>query len=356
MNDPIGFAIIGTGAIADVHAGAIRQNPGARLVSAYSRNPTTRSAFATRHGCHSAENLEEIVVDSSVHAVCITTPSGAHAETAVPVLEAGKAVLCEKPLEVSLEAVDQILSAAERGDGVVAGVFQMRLGRGARLLKQAIDAGRFGRLTLCSAYIKWWRAQSYYANSPWKGSWRLDGGGALMNQGIHAVDLLQWLVGLPDEVSAFFGTLAHPGMEAEDTVAATLRFPHGALGVIEAATSAFPGTDLRLEIIGDRGTAVLVNDRLVRWEFAEQFPEDDQTLASNDAAVIKGGTSDPMAMTNEGHCRLVDDLVEALREGRPPMISGAEARRAVALVLAIYEAARSGRRTRVAEERRLNSP
>ena len=356
MNDPIGFSIIGTGAIADVHAGAIRQNPWARLVSAYSRNAATRSAFAVRHGCGSAESLEEIVTDSSIRAVCITTPSGAHAEAAVPVLEAGKSVLCEKPLEVGLEAVDRILAAAERGGGVVAGVFQMRLGRGARLLKQAIDAGRFGRLTLCSAYIKWWRAQSYYTNSPWKGTWRLDGGGALMNQGIHAVDLLQWLVGLPDEVSAFFGTLAHPGMEAEDTVAAALRFPHGALGVIEAATSAFPGTDLRLEIIGDRGTAVLVNDRLVRWEFAERLPEDGQVLASGDVAVIKGGTSDPMAMTHEGHCRLIDDLVEALREGRAPMISGAEARRAVALVLAIYDAARSGRRTRVAKERYFKSP
>jgi predicted dehydrogenase len=350
MNDPVGFAIIGTGAIADVHAGAIRQTPGARLVSAYSRNAVTRSAFAMRHSCRSAESLEEIVADSSIRAICITTPSGAHAEAAVPLLEAGKAVLCEKPLDVSLEAVDRILSAAERGSGVVAGVFQMRLGRGAQLLKQAIDAGRFGRLTLCSAYIKWWRAQSYYENSPWKGTWRLDGGGALMNQGIHAVDLLQWLVGLPDEVSALFGTLAHPCMEAEDTVAAALRFPHGALGVIEAATSAFPGTDLRLEIIGSHGTAVLVNDRLVRWEFAEPLPNDDQIHVSSNTPVIKGGTSDPMAMTNEGHRRLVEDLVEALREGRPPMISGAEARRAVALVLAIYEAARSGRRTRVAEE------
>ena len=356
MNDPIGFAIIGTGAIADVHAGAIRQNRGARLVSAYSRNPATCSAFATRHGCRSAESLEEIVTDSSIHAVCITTPSGAHAEAAVPVLEAGKAVLCEKPLEVSLEAVDRILSAAESGGGVLAGVFQMRLGRGAQLLKQAIGAGRFGRLTLCSAYIKWWRAQSYYVNSPWKGTWRLDGGGALMNQGIHAVDLLQWLVGLPDEVSAFFGTLAHPGVEAEDTVVAAMRFPHGGLGVIEAATSAFPGTDLRLEIIGDRGTAVLVNDRFVRWEFAERLPDDDQLLASSDVSVIKGGTSDPMAMTNEGHCCLVDDLVEALQEGRKPMISGTEARRAVALVLAIYEAARSGQRTRVAKERCLKFP
>ena len=347
MNDPIGFAIVGTGAIADFHAAAIRGDAGARLVAAYSRDGVKRAEFAKRHECRAAASLEEIVRDPEVRVVCITTPSGAHAESAVPMLEAGKVVLCEKPLEVSLDAVDRILAAEKRGRGVLAGVFQMRLGRGARVLKAAIDAGRFGRLTLCSAYVKWWRAHAYYTSSPWKGTLRLDGGGALMNQGIHAVDLLQWLAGLPEEVSAFSGTLAHTGIEAEDTVVASLRFPSGALGTIEAATSAYPGSDLRIEIIGERGTAVLVNDRIVRWEFAERLPDDDAVLADDGGPAIKGGSSDPMAMSHEGHSRLVDDLVGALREGRPPMIPGAEARRAVSLVLAIYEAARSGSRVKV---------
>lgn len=167
-----------------------------------------------------------------------------------------------------------------------------------------------------------------------------------MNQGIHAVDLLQWLAGMPEEVSAFSGTLAHPTIEAEDTVVAALRFQNGALGTIEAATSAYPGSDLRIEIIGDRGSATLVNDKLVRWEFAEPLPEDASVFADV-APVSKGGSSDPMALSHEGHCRLVDDLVHALCEGRPPMIPGAEARNAVALVRAIYEAARSGSRTKV---------
>ncbi len=347
MNDPIGFAIVGTGAIADFHANAIRGNAGACLVSAYSRGVARCAEFAQRHECRAAGSLDEIVRDAAVRVVCITTPSGAHAEAAVPVLEAGKAVLCEKPLEISLEAVDRILAAEKRGRGVLAGVFQMRLGRGARVLKAAIDAGRFGRLTLCSAYVKWWREHSYYTSSPWKGTLRLDGGGALMNQGIHAVDLLQWLAGLPEEVSAFSGTLAHAGIEAEDTVVASLRFPGGALGTIEAATSAYPGSDLKIEIIGDRGTAVLANDRIVRWEFAEPSPEDGAVLADCSASAIHGGASDPMAMTNEGHRLLVADLADALREGRPPMIPGAEARRAVSMVLAIYEAARSGSRVKV---------
>ena len=347
MNDPIGFAIVGTGAIADFHAAAVRGNDGARLVAAYSRDAARCGEFAARHGCRAAASLDEIVRDAGIRAVCITTPSGAHAEAAVPVLEAGKAVLCEKPLEISLDAVDRILAAAERGQGMLAGVFQMRLGRGARILKAAIEAGRFGRLTLCSAYVKWWREHGYYTSSPWKGTLRLDGGGALMNQGIHAVDLLQWLAGLPEEVSAFSATLAHPGIEAEDTVVASLRFPGGALGTIEAATSAYPGSDLRIEIIGERGTAVLVNDRLVRWEFAERLSGDDAVLADDGGPAIKSGSSDPMAMTHEGHRLLVADLVDALREGRAPMIPGAEARRAVSLVLSIYEAARSGSRVKV---------
>ncbi len=343
----IGFAIIGTGAIADVHAGAIRANAGAKLISAFSRGSAARADFAKRHECQAAESLEEIIRDPAVHAVCITTPSGAHAEAAVPLLEAGKAGLCEKPLEISLDAVDRILAAAERGGGMLAGIFQNRLGRGAGILKRAIAAGRFGQLTLCSAYVKWWRARSYYTGSAWKGTWRLDGGGALMNQGIHAVDLLQWLAGMPAEVSAFSATLAHPGIEAEDTIVASLRFAHGALGSIEAATSAYPGSDLRIEIIGERGTAVLVNDRLVRWEFAEPLPEDAAVLEDDGSPAIKGGAADPMAITHEGHRRLVADLVDALRENRPPMIPGAEARNAVALVLAIYEAARTGSRAKL---------
>ena len=347
MSNPIGFAIIGSGMIAEVHAQAIAQTPEARLVAVCTRDAERGAAFAKTYGCRAAKDVRELADDPAVQAVCIATPSGAHAEVAVPFLEKGKAVLCEKPMEISLAAVDRILAAAERGGGVLAGVFQMRLGRGARVLKAAVEAGRFGRLTMCGAYIKWWRAQSYYASSAWKGTWAMDGGGALMNQGIHAVDLLQWLVGLPAEVSGFFGTLAHAGVEAEDTVAAALRWPDGACGVIEAATSCWPGSDLRIEISGDRGSATLVNDRIVRWEFAEPQAGDEDVLRDDGGNAIKGGTSDPRGMSSEGHRVLVRDLACALQEGRAPMIPGAEARRAVARVLAIYESARSGRAVRL---------
>ena len=347
MSQPIGFAIIGTGMIAQFHADAMRQVPGAELRAVFSRAQDKCREFAEKNGCRAASSLSEVVDDEAIRAACVTTPSGAHADAAIPFLEAGKAVLCEKPLEVSLASVDRILAAAQRGGGQLAGVFQSRFGFGAQQLKRAVDTGRFGRLTLCSAYIKWWREQSYYDSSSWKGTWRLDGGGALMNQGIHAVDLLQWLVGLPEQVSAFFGTLAHSGMEAEDTLAATLKFRHGALGVIEAATSTWPGQDLRIEIIGDKGAAELVKDRITRWQFSDPEPGDEVVLRNEAAGAIGGGASNPAAISAEGHRLLIEDLVAAINERRAPMIPGSEARKAVALVTAIYDSARSGRATSV---------
>src|SRR4030095_10627187 len=175
ISDPIGFCIIGPGMIADFHATAIKAVPGTRLVAAYSRGADKCREFAAKQGCQPATSIGELLKNPAIHAACITTPSGAHAEAAVPFLEAGKAVLCEKPLEISLEAVDRILAAEKKGGGVLAGVFQNRLRRAAQFMETAIEAGRFGRLTLCSAYIKWWRAQSYYESSNWKGTWKLDG-------------------------------------------------------------------------------------------------------------------------------------------------------------------------------------
>ncbi|MEA3208610.1 MAG: UDP-N-acetyl-2-amino-2-deoxyglucuronate dehydrogenase [Chthoniobacter sp.] len=337
-SDPIGFAIIGTGMIAEFHANAIRAVPGAKLIGAYGNVPEQRHAFCEKFGLREYESLEAVIADPEIAATTVATPSGLHAAVAVPVLEAGKAVLCEKPIDVTLEAVDAILAAEKRGNGRLACVFQSRFGAGAQALKAAVEAGRFGRLTMCSAYVKWWRDQSYYGTSGWKGTWKIDGGGALMNQGVHAVDLLQWLAGLPEEVSAFHATLAHT-MEAEDTLTALLRFPSGALGVIEAATSTWPGDDLQIEIDGDKGSATIVNDKVTRWDFAEKQPGDEAVLRNEGAGKIGGGAADPKAIPIEGHRRLIEDLVNAIREGRAPMIPGTDARGAIALIRACYESA-----------------
>jgi UDP-N-acetyl-2-amino-2-deoxyglucuronate dehydrogenase len=344
---PVRFAIVGTGNIAGFHAEAIAQVPAARLVAAFSRN--NPAPFAEKHACAAVTSLDELLARSDVDAVCITTPSGAHGDSAIAALRAGKHVLCEKPLEINPQRIDEMLHVAKESGRILAAVFQSRFGQGAQTLKRAIEAGRFGRLSLCSAYIKWWRTQEYYDSGAWRGTWELDGGGALMNQGIHAIDLLQWLVGLPETVKAFTSTVAHERIAVEDTAVAALHFPHGALGVIEGATSVFPGWTKRIEISGDRGSAILEDDAIKFWQFDREEPEDAGIRTGHQAANIGGGVANPMAISTEGHRRQIEDLCAAIQENRPPAIAGADARHAVALICAIYESARTGQPCRVGE-------
>jgi len=344
MTNPVRFALIGTGNIAGFHADAIKQVPAARLVAAFSRgNP---EAFAEKHGCAAVRSLEELLARPDVDAVCITTPSGAHGDPAIAAMRAGKHVLCEKPLEVTPQRIDAMLACAAETKRILAAVFQSRFGTGAQTVKRAVEAGRFGRITLASAYIKWWRTQQYYDSGAWRGTWDLDGGGALMNQGIHAIDLLQWLVGLPVQVQAATATLAHERIAVEDTAVATLRYESGALGIIEGATSAFPGTAKRIEICGDKGSVILEDDNIKQWQF-ETDEAGDAAIRSGGGTDIGGGAGNPMAISTEGHRRQIEDLCGAISEGRQPAIAGRDARNAVALISAIYESAKSRRAAEV---------
>lgn len=342
MNNPIRFAIIGSGGIASKHAQAIAAIPGAHLAAVWGQVPDQARAFADANGAEFVPDIEVLAAMDAIDAATIATPSGTHEMAALPFLRAGKAVLCEKPLEVTLEKIDRILSTAKEHRALLAGVLQLRLGSGAQAIKRALGQGRFGKLTLCSAYLKWWREQSYYDAVDWRGTRSLDGGGALMNQGIHGVDLLQWLVGMPSEVFAFSGLLAHKGIEVEDTIAVALKYPNGAMGVIEAATSCKPGFAMRIEVCGDRGSVVLEDDRIVRWQFDREQPDDDAIRNAKSGGIV-GGSGDPRAIGFEGHRILIGDLVVAIHEKRPPMIPGSEARNAVQLILAAYESASVGR-------------
>lgn len=336
----IGFGLVGTGSIADFHAWAIAQVDGASLKAVCSRDAAKAEAFAARHGTSAERDLAALLARPDVAVICVTTPSGAHEEIAVAALRAGKHVLCEKPLEISTARVDRMIAAASQSGRWLGAVLPARFGDGARALKSAVDQGRFGRLTLCSAYVKWWRTEEYYRSGKWRGTWALDGGGALMNQGIHAVDLLQWLAGMPVEVSAFAATLGHQ-IEVEDTLVASLRFEHGALGVIECATSCAPGAPRRIELCGTRGTAALEDNRIVRWAFDQAHPGDEALLKAQNQTPDSGGAADPRAIGVEGHRRVIADMVDAVASNRPPLVSGEEGRRAVALIESIYAAARS---------------
>jgi UDP-N-acetyl-2-amino-2-deoxyglucuronate dehydrogenase len=338
-----GFGIVGLGMVADFHARALAEVTGAKLVGVAGRDPAKTEAFARRHGADFwTTRPEELYRRADIQVIAIATPSGAHLEPALAALAAGKHLVVEKPLEITVERVDRLLAAAEGAGLRLAAIFQARFGSGAQALKRAVDAGRFGRLVLASAYVKWHRKPEYYAGN-WHGTFALDGGGALMNQGSHAVDLLQWFAGMPAEVFGWTGRRVHTGIEAEDTAAAVLRYPQGAFGTIEATTAAYPGWSRRLEIVGEAGSAVLEDDRLVQWQFREARPEDEAIRSGAASDALGSGAAAPNQISTVGHRLQIQDLVDALRDNRPLLIDGRAARHAVALIRAIYASAASGR-------------
>lgn len=339
--NPIRFGLIGSGAIARFHARAIQAVPGATLLGVTSRTLQNARRIAEEFGIPIiAASVEELVARDDIDAVAITTPSALHREPALAALRAGKHVMIEKPLDATVEGIDAILGAAQQAGKLVGGIFQARFGAGARAIKAALDAGRFGRLVLCSAYVKWQRSPDYYTG--WKGKLAEDGGGAIINQAIHAIDLLQWFAGLPREVFAWTARTVHSGIESEDTAVAALRFPHGAFGTIEATTAVWPGWSRRVEICGEHGSAALDDDDIARWEFRDEHPDDAALRTSRESAGMGSGAAAPMAIGCEGHIRQFADFVAAIREGRAPLVDGREARRAVALVRAIYDSAARG--------------
>lgn len=337
----LGFGIVGTGMIAGYHAQAIAHATGAKLVGVAGRNVSSLDAFATTHHVPFATTrLEEIVARPDIQVICVTTPSGAHLEPALTAINAGKHVIIEKPLEITTERADLIIQAAEHKGVRLVPIFQARFGQGAQKVKSAIRAGRFGRIVLASAYIKWHRTAQYYTG--WKGTLDLDGGGAVINQSIHGLDLLQWLVGMPAEVFAWKTRRVHKGIEGEDTACASLRFPDGALGAIEASTASWPGWSRRIEICGERGSVSLEDDHIARWDFATTEPGDEAIRNAQLDKSQGSGAGAPNAISFSGHQRQIQDLIDALRENRPTVIDGREGRRALALVNAIYASADSG--------------
>ncbi len=342
----LGCAIVGCGMIARFHARAFQEVPGARLRALVSRRAENARALkeALNLDCDITTDLGAVLARPDIHIVIITTPSGAHLEPAVAAAQAGKHVVVEKPLEVTLERCDRIIDACARHHVKLCTIFPSRFHDANRELKKAVDAGRFGRLTLGETTCKWWRPQSYYDQGGWKGTLALDGGGALMNQAIHNVDLLLWLMGPVTHVSGFTATLAHERIEVEDTAVACLRFASGALGVIEAATSIHPGLPKTIAVHGDRGTAVIEQEDILRWDLTPATAED-QAMRARFAQKTGacGGASDPAAISHQGHARQLADFVRAIDEGREPLVDGREGRRAVEVILGIYRSAQEGR-------------
>ena len=341
MNPPLGVGIIGGGMIANFHARALKDAAGVRPVGVTARRFEAARKFAEEHDLRAHESLDAMLADDAIDVVTICTPSGAHRDPAVAAADAGKHVVVEKPLEITTARCDEIIAACERNNVRLSVTFQSRFHGAARAIKDAVDAGRFGRLTLGDAIVKWYRPQSYYDSGAWRGTWDLDGGGALMNQAIHSVDLLLWLMGDVAEVSAMTATLAHERIEVEDAAVATLRFTNGALGTIVATTAAHPGTLKRVEISGDAGTAILEEEDLKLFQFADEHPDDDATRDRFNAATkTGGGASDPSAIGHHGHAALFEEVAASIRENRPSILDGHQGRRSVELIEAIYRSAK----------------
>jgi predicted dehydrogenase len=338
------FGIVGCGMISEFHAAAIKDIPNAELVAVTDVREAAAKRFGEANGCAWYANLDKFCAQD-MDIVTICTPSGLHMNAAVAAAKAGKHVIVEKPLEITLERCDAIIAAAVTAGVKLATVFPSRWSECNQLLKQALDSRWFGRLTLGDAYVKWWRTQEYYDAGGWRGTWKMDGGGALMNQSIHNVDLLQWFMGDVASVAAVTGLLAHERIEVEDTAVAALQFKNGALGTIEGATSAFPGLLKKTEIHGEKGTVIVEQDDILFWKFAAPTPLDARVaelMAQRKSGT--GGASDPKAISYVGHKKQFLDFIHAIETGGQPLVDGREGRKSVEIILAIYESAKNGRR------------
>ncbi len=330
MKEKIRFGILGCGVIADYHARAIESLPDAELVGVVDNSAERAAVFAEKYGVRVYANYEEMLADPMIDAVCICTPSGMHAKNSLDALEAKKHVVVEKPMALSTEDADKIIRACRESGRILTVICQLRFSEGVQKLKALVEDQAFGRLGLCDLYMKYWRSPEYYAESAWKGTRAMDGGGALMNQGIHGVDALLYILGDAKLLSAKEKTLYH-GIEVEDTAVAMLEFECGALGVIEASTCSYPGFARKIELCGSRGYAVLREDTI------EKLVIGDLVITDEKNAPLLGTASDPTAMSYFLHAKQIENFIGAVTGREKLLIDAREGRRAVALIEEIYE-------------------
>jgi predicted dehydrogenase len=333
-----GFGVIGCGVIAPTHCKAIQALPNARLVAVCDLEAEKARALGERFGAEPLTEIDALLARRDIDVVNVLTWSGVHAEIGMRAARAGKHVIVTKPIDVRLSQIDALIETC-RTEGVKLGAtHQFRSYASYRRLKQAIDEGRLGRLYLGNGFLKWWRSQEYYDSAAWRGTWNLDGGGALMNQSIHYVDLLQWLMGPVTRLRGFIATQCHE-IEVEDCASATLHFENGAIGTFQGATCIYRGLPARIEVHGERGNVVIEDDRVRLWD-VEGEPREENAAASNTGSSANPGSG--LDTAHAAHVEQIADVLAAIEEDRDPVLNGAEARKAVEIILAIYQSAWKG--------------
>ena len=342
-----GFAIVGCGVIAPFHARSITTLPNARLRAVVDVVPARAQQLASEFGAESAVDLRAVLDRADIDVVCVCLPSGLHAEVGTQIAAAGKHLVLEKPIDISLHAADRLIAACRAHGVKMTVISQHRFAPAVRRLREAVAAGRLGRPLLGDAVVKWYRSQQYYDTAGWRGTREMDGGGALLNQAVHYVDLLRWMMGPVDRVFGRCATAAHV-IPVEDIALAVLTFHSGALGVIEATTAAYPGLPERLEVTGTEGTVIIEDDDIVVWELLDERGDvgpSGTSAARHPRPEMPASPS--LALRSTGHRAQLADLLESIETGRDPAVTGEAARKVLAIVLAVYASAETGHEVRL---------
>ncbi len=353
MKAKLGVGIIGCGNISDTHAIAVSEIEGAELMAVCDVVPEKARVLAEKYGCSYYTDYKEMLKRDEIKVICVCTPSGMHSKHGTLAARAKKHVIVEKPIDVSLEAANELIKVCREEGVLLSGISQHRFDDDIMKLKEAVSEGKLGQLNFGGSHTKWFRSQKYYDSGDWRGTLELDGGGALMNQSIHYIDMLQYIMGPVEEVFAYCVTRAHENIEVEDIGTATVKFKNGAVGFIEGNTAAFPGYCTRLDIYGTDGSVIIVNDKIEEWNFkCEGVTEADfgsiakTEKTSGTTGAIKGWASTP-GDWHTSHKRQIEDFIAAIKEGRKPKITGEEAIKPLAIILAIYESSRTGKPVKV---------
>jgi len=341
MTSKMKFAIVGAGVISSFHAKAISANSEAELVAICDTGIEKAEKLADEFGVSKTYiDYEEMFKEEEIDIVSVCVPSGLHAEVTIAAARAGIHVLCEKPLDITREKMSEMIEVCRENKVKLGCVYQRRTLDAAIITRKAIQEGRLGKLVLGDAYLKYYRSPEYYASAGWRGTWELDGGGALMNQGVHGIDLIQWMVGDVESVFAYTAPLVRD-IEVEDTAVIAVKYKNGAFGIIQGTTSVYPGQETRFEIHGENGSIIFADSGFKQWTFLDG----DETIPQVENS--EGGGSDPKAISDKGHYAFVEDIIQAVREDQDPLVPGEEARKAVDLILAIYESSRTGKEVKV---------
>lgn len=352
MGEPLKIGIAGCGVIGRLHAQQLQKLGTAEAAAFADCVQEKAEQYVAEFGGKAYGSYADMLRDSEVVAVSICTPSGIHGEMAIEAARAGKHVIVEKPMDVNLAMADRMIAECREHGVLLAGIFQHRFDFASRRVKEMLAAGRFGRLILVNGSVHWYRSDAYYASGDWRGSWALDGGGVLMNQAIHTVDLVQYFGGPVKDVTARTANRTHPRIETEDVAAALFSFENGAMGSFTATSCAYPGLNTRVEIIGENGTCIIENNKIIY----EHYRDSEEAGTHGIDPKLSNQWKPELEAASQGvghrvygnaHYYQLGNFVDAIRWGRQPMVNGEDSRHALELVLAVYRSHETGQTVRL---------